>query len=104
MTEELKVNKSTPIRVYPDGPMWCALIGEDIQSGIAGFGRSPEKAVVSLMDQPGAIEATPHAVYETVCDQCGVAQVSVAPYPVDSDGLECSSCGYMIPIEQDLMR
>lgn len=103
MTEELKVNKSTPIRVYPDGPMWCALIGEDIQSGIAGFGRSPEKAVASLMDQPGAIESTPHAVYETTCDQCGHKQVSVAPFPMEASALECSRCGYMQSIEQDML-
>lgn len=28
-----------------DGDHWCALYGEDLQSGIAGFGKSPELAM-----------------------------------------------------------
>jgi hypothetical protein len=31
--------------VYPDGNMWCALYGEDLQMGIAGFGETPAKAI-----------------------------------------------------------
>ena len=27
-----------------DGNMWCALYGEDLQNGVAGFGESPAKA------------------------------------------------------------
>lgn len=27
-----------------DGNMWCALYGENIQDGVAGFGKSPELA------------------------------------------------------------
>ena len=27
-----------------DGNQWCALYGENIQDGVAGFGSSPEKA------------------------------------------------------------
>jgi hypothetical protein len=27
-----------------DGNMWCFLYGEDLQSGIAGFGETPERA------------------------------------------------------------
>lgn len=30
--------------VSPDGNMWCALYGEDLQCGVAGFGETPEKA------------------------------------------------------------
>lgn len=30
--------------LYPDGNMWCALYGENIQDGVAGFGDTPEKA------------------------------------------------------------
>lgn len=41
--------KSTPSAllrpaVYPDGDMWCALYGEDLQRGVAGFGETPELA------------------------------------------------------------
>ena len=30
--------------VYPDGNAWCALFGEDLQMGVAGFGDTPELA------------------------------------------------------------
>lgn len=30
--------------VYPDGSMWCALYGDDLQMGVAGFGETPELA------------------------------------------------------------
>ena len=30
--------------IYPDGNQWCALYGEDLQMGVAGFGDSPELA------------------------------------------------------------
>ncbi|MEG9884073.1 MAG: hypothetical protein V6Z86_05565 [Hyphomicrobiales bacterium] len=30
--------------IYPDGNMWCALLGENIQEGVCGFGETPEKA------------------------------------------------------------
>jgi hypothetical protein len=36
------------IKLYPDGDMWCALIGENLQVGIAGFGRTPTKALFEL--------------------------------------------------------
>lgn len=32
-------------RLFIDGNMWCALYGDDLQSGIAGFGESPDKAM-----------------------------------------------------------
>lgn len=32
-------------RVYPDGDMWCALYGVNIQEGVAGFGESPALAM-----------------------------------------------------------
>ena len=28
-----------------DGDMWCALYGGDLQSGVAGFGKSPRDAM-----------------------------------------------------------
>lgn len=31
-------------RLFPDGNQWCALYGEDLQEGVAGFGDTPEKA------------------------------------------------------------
>ena len=32
-------------KLYIDGNMWCALYGDDIQSGVCGFGKSPGKAM-----------------------------------------------------------
>ena len=32
-------------RLFIYGNQWCALYGEDLQSGVAGFGDSPELAV-----------------------------------------------------------
>ena len=31
-------------RIFLDGDMWCALYGDDLQVGVAGFGDSPAKA------------------------------------------------------------
>lgn len=31
-------------KIYIDGNQWCALYGEDLQSGVAGFGDSPKLA------------------------------------------------------------
>lgn len=31
-------------RVFPDGNKWCALYGEDLMTGVAGFGDTPEEA------------------------------------------------------------
>lgn len=35
-------------KIYPDGNMWCALYGEDIQCGVAGFGDSPAIAMADF--------------------------------------------------------
>ncbi len=32
-------------RIYIDGNQWCALYGENLQDGVAGFGDSPELAM-----------------------------------------------------------
>lgn len=31
-------------KMYPDGNQWCALYGDDLQSGVAGFGDTPREA------------------------------------------------------------
>lgn len=31
-------------RLSIDGDMWCALYGDNLQDGVAGFGKSPSKA------------------------------------------------------------
>lgn len=35
-------------RLSIDGNQWCALYGEDLQDGVAGFGDSPAKAMADF--------------------------------------------------------
>jgi hypothetical protein len=34
--------------IFPDGNEWCALYGENLQEGVAGFGETPEKAAIAF--------------------------------------------------------
>jgi hypothetical protein len=43
--ESLKV---VPVK---DGTQWCAMYGENLQVGIAGFGDTPFKAIEALRDE-----------------------------------------------------
>ena len=43
-----------------DGTMWCALLGEDLQAGVAGFGDTPAAAMTAF-DQAFWKEQTPTA-------------------------------------------
>ena len=33
------------LKVFIDGNMWCALYGDDLQSGVAGFGETISDAI-----------------------------------------------------------
>lgn len=35
-------------KIFIDGDQWCALYGENLQDGVAGFGKSPEKAMADF--------------------------------------------------------
>ena len=35
-------------RLSIDGDQWCALYGENLQDGVAGFGNSPEEAMIAF--------------------------------------------------------
>lgn len=35
-------------KIYIDGNRWCALYGENLQDGVAGFGDSPEMAMLDF--------------------------------------------------------
>ena len=35
-------------RLYLDGDRWCALYGENLQEGVAGFGMSPAEAMAAF--------------------------------------------------------
>lgn len=34
--------------LFKDGDMWCALLGDDLQVGVAGFGPTPAKALYAF--------------------------------------------------------
>lgn len=34
-------------KIYKDGDKWCALLGEDIQTGVCAFGNTPVQAAVN---------------------------------------------------------
>lgn len=35
-------------RMFPDGNQWCALYGDNLQEGVAGFGDTPEQASIQF--------------------------------------------------------
>jgi len=41
-------------KLFPDGNQWCALYGENLQDGVAGFGDSPALAVADFNRAWGA--------------------------------------------------
>lgn len=42
---ELNLIKVLDLKPYKDGNMWCFLFGDDLQSGVAGFGETVMAAV-----------------------------------------------------------
>ena len=43
-----------------DGDMWCALYGENLQEGVAGFGKTPQEAMAAF-DKEWRTSITPIA-------------------------------------------
>jgi hypothetical protein len=48
-------------RISPDGDMWCALLGDDLQIGISGFGKTPQEACADF-DEAWRTGRTPAAM------------------------------------------
>lgn len=44
-SQEFNLVKMLSPRIFIDGNQWCVLYGEDLMSGVAGFGESPILAV-----------------------------------------------------------
>lgn len=40
------------ITIQKDGDSWCALLGENLQDGVSGFGDTPQEALQKLMCDP----------------------------------------------------
>jgi hypothetical protein len=34
--------------IFAYGDMWCALLGDDLQTGVSGFGETPDKAMAAF--------------------------------------------------------
>lgn len=51
-------------RVFPDGNMWCALLGDDIQTGVVGFGKTPARACHAFDEAWRTAAAAPLPVVE----------------------------------------
>lgn len=47
------------IQLFVDGDMWCALIGPNLQEGIAGFGPTRAEALVDLAKAIADVDGTP---------------------------------------------
>lgn len=39
------------VTVSLDGDKWCALAGENLQEGVAGFGDTPSAALLALVEE-----------------------------------------------------
>ena len=53
MKQEVVMEKLRPFyllrpAIYPDGNQWCALYGDNLQEGVAGFGDTPEQAAIQF--------------------------------------------------------
>ena len=53
MAIEAKTHRCRPSvlfkpKIYKDGNQWCTLYGENLQDGVAGFGDSPNEAMLDF--------------------------------------------------------
>lgn len=39
------------VSIAKDGSSWCALIGQDLQNGVSGFGKTVQEALRDLADK-----------------------------------------------------
>ena len=58
-------------RIFIDGNQWCALYGDNIQDGVAGFGDTPEKAMSDFDIQWLNAKAAQPAPEPLRCVGCG---------------------------------
>lgn len=52
--------------VFRDGDQWCVMYGENLQDGIAGFGKTPYEAVLNF-NKAWNIPLSPGALTERTC-------------------------------------
>lgn len=71
--------------LFPDGNQWCALYGEDLATGVAGFGDTPAAAMWAF-DNAWLTEKCPPSKH--VCPRCGTPN----PDNLDMDGCRDPNC------------
>lgn len=49
-------------RLMAEGAMWCALYGDDLATGVAGFGKTPAEAMHEF-DKAWSTQPTPAATF-----------------------------------------
>jgi hypothetical protein len=49
--EEMNLFSMLKPKLYKDGNQWCVLYGDDLKSGIAGFGDTPRLAIYDFNKQ-----------------------------------------------------
>ena len=52
------------VKIYADGDRWCVLLGDDLQSGVAGFGKTRQSAVMDFWQNYLNAEPPKHSVQE----------------------------------------
>jgi hypothetical protein len=50
------MNPMTTIELSRDGNQWCALVGENLQEGAAGYGDTVADALRNLAEQPDLLK------------------------------------------------
>lgn len=75
-------------RLFIDGDKWCALYGDNLQDGVAGFGDSPENAMWDFDRAWGTkLTATPAQKKESATERAIRLGVNVKPHgePTEHD-------------------
>lgn len=57
-------------RLFLDGSQWCALYGENLMEGVAGFGSTPA-AAMNNFDDNWRGQLAPQVETVNVCPKCG---------------------------------
>jgi hypothetical protein len=87
--EQMRPFMTLKPKIYPDGTQWCALYGENIQEGVAGFGETPEQAAIDFdrrwKGQPCKHENAGEVGGEAGDRYCPNCQKYVEPLPVATD-------------------
>ena len=85
----------TPMVLFRDGDKWCVLSGENLQDGMAGFGKTRLEAFLNFMQNMNMFIDLPYDEYFPHCDipNSGCAGIFMIPRHND---FECNDCGKLL--------